>query len=131
MHSRLPSPRVLHQEDDPPEHLALKASGAYFWKNQNAVGNKTLHSLKGYTEAHTLRDTGQNQLFERSLGQTNFLILESLLERQEATRNHPGTEALAVAISVSSFYFKDNGASKFLCFVFPSLKFFFNFVYKF
>ena len=30
-HIRLPSPRVLHGEDEPPESLALKASGAYFF----------------------------------------------------------------------------------------------------
>ena len=27
-HVRLPSPGVSHQEDEPPDHLALKASGA-------------------------------------------------------------------------------------------------------
>ena len=40
--------------------------------------------------SHALVTRGQKQSFERSLGQTYLLILESLLERQEATGAHPG-----------------------------------------
>ena len=38
-HVRLTSPGVLHQEDEPPEHLALKACGAYFWESQQTERN--------------------------------------------------------------------------------------------
>jgi len=37
---RLCSPGILHWEDEPPEHLALKTRGAYFEKSQRAIGNK-------------------------------------------------------------------------------------------
>lgn len=39
-HIGLPSLRVLLQEDQPPEHLALKASSAYFQESQRAVANR-------------------------------------------------------------------------------------------
>lgn len=35
-----PSLRILSQEDQPPEHLALKACEAYFKERQKAVGNR-------------------------------------------------------------------------------------------
>ena len=45
-HIGLPSLGILHQEDEPPECLALKASGAYFPESQRAVGNRD-STLKG------------------------------------------------------------------------------------
>ena len=47
-HIRLPRPRVLHWEDEPPKCLALKASGAYL-EFQRAVGNRD-STLKGHTQ---------------------------------------------------------------------------------
>ena len=44
----LPSPGILHQEEESPEHLVLKANGAYLWKTQRAVGNRD-HTLKWHT----------------------------------------------------------------------------------
>ena len=60
-HIRLPSLGILHWEDKPPEHLALKASRAYFPESQSAVGNRD-STLKGYiTDAYILQDPGQKQ----------------------------------------------------------------------
>ena len=52
---------VLHQEDEPTKHLALKASGVYFWKRQRAVRNRD-STLKGCTQkSQMLWDPGQKQ----------------------------------------------------------------------
>ena len=48
-HIRLSSSGVLHWKDKPPEHLALKTSGAYFWTSKRAVGNRD-SILKGHTQ---------------------------------------------------------------------------------
>lgn len=45
-HIHFSSLGVLHQEDEPPEHLALKTSRAHVWESQRAVGNKD-SPLKG------------------------------------------------------------------------------------
>ena len=89
-HIRFPSPAVLHQEDENPECLALKVSGAYFGDSQSTVGNRD-SSFKGHT------------LWDLSADQTHLLILENFLERQEATGAYPGTQTL---VSV------DTGADK-------------------
>ena len=39
-HIRLPSLGVLHQEDKPPEHLALNPRETYFGESQMAMGNR-------------------------------------------------------------------------------------------
>ena len=43
-----------------------------------------------HTKSHMLHDPGQKEYFDRSLGQTYLLILDSLPERQEATAAHSG-----------------------------------------
>ena len=48
-HISLPRLGVLHWEDEPPEHLTLKPSRAYFQENQWAVGNRD-STLKGHTQ---------------------------------------------------------------------------------
>ena len=53
LHIRFPSPGVLHQEGELPEHLALKASGDFFGETQRAVGDRD-STLKGaYKLSHT------------------------------------------------------------------------------
>ena len=47
----LHSLEVLHQEETPPEHLALKARGAYVQESQRAVGNKDT-IFKGFKTQH-------------------------------------------------------------------------------
>ena len=47
-------------------------------------GRRNGDKVKEHTKSHILLDAEQKQLFERSLGQTYLLMLESLLERQEA-----------------------------------------------
>lgn len=60
-------------------------------RQQKGVANRE-SMLKRLTEkSHILRVPTQRQQFERSLDQTHLLILESLKERQEATRTTPGT----------------------------------------
>lgn len=39
-HISVPSPGVLHQEHEPPEHMALKVSRIYFQDTQRAEGNR-------------------------------------------------------------------------------------------
>ena len=46
---RLPSTGVLYQEDELPEHLALKISGAFFQEFQKAGGNRHF-TFKGCTQ---------------------------------------------------------------------------------
>ena len=67
-----------------------------------------------------LQDPGQKQQLKRNLGQTQMLILESLLERWEASGTHPVTEDLLVAaILGSSLYPEDTDASKYHFVVLP------------
>lgn len=80
----------LHWKEEPPEHLTLEVSRAYFWESHRAVGNRDFTLKRGHSASHALWDTGQKQSFERILGHTHFLILERLLERQEVTRADPG-----------------------------------------
>ena len=89
-HIRFPSPAVLHQEEESPECLTLKVSGAYVEDSQSTVGNRD-SNFKRLT------------LWGLSADQTCLLILESFLERQEATGAYPGTQTL---VSV------DTGAGK-------------------
>ena len=43
---RLPNLGVLYREDESPEHLALTASGDYFWESQRAAEIEWLKGLK-------------------------------------------------------------------------------------
>ena len=52
----LPSLGILHQEDEFPEHLSLKANGAYFLENQRTVGNRD-STLKGCIQNLTCSGT--------------------------------------------------------------------------
>ena len=59
-HISLPRPAVLGQEYETPEHLSLKACGAYFWESQRAVGNR-VSTFKGCTQkSHLLQDQGRS-----------------------------------------------------------------------
>ena len=108
----IPQPVVLHQEDKLPGRLTLKASRAYFWESQRAVGNRD-STLKGHTQNPTHSGTqGRSSQFERSLGETHLLILESLMERQDVMELTLGTQILTAAILGSSFYHKDTGIRK-------------------
>lgn len=84
-----PGPGFLHQEDELPKCLVLKARVAYFLETQGSVGNRDF-TFKGRTHNLTHQDPGQKQWFEGSLGQTSLLTLKSLPERQEATGAHSG-----------------------------------------
>lgn len=45
---KLSNSEVLHQEDEPPEHLVLNGSVAYFFRSPRGLG-KTEFTLKGHT----------------------------------------------------------------------------------
>ena len=59
------------------------------------------------------RDPGQKHYFDRRLGQTHLLVLDSLLQRQSGgggcLQITLGTETLMVAV-LGSFYHVDTGA---------------------
>ena len=59
-----------------------------------------------------LPDPVWRQSFERRLGQTHLLMLESLQKKQDETENPLGTQILAEAIFGSLFYHEDTGAGK-------------------
>jgi len=86
-HIWLPNSRVLHR-DEPPEWLTLKASGVCIDESQKAV-EKRDSTVTECMQNHMLQDPWQRQQFERSLGHTHLLILESLLEKQKATKIPP------------------------------------------
>ena len=48
----IPQPVVLHQEDKLPGRLTLKASRAYFWESQRAVGRETPLLKSTHTISH-------------------------------------------------------------------------------
>lgn len=56
LHVGLLSPGVLHQEKEPPGHLALKVNVAFFQKTQRDVENRDL-VLKGHPQNFTSSKT--------------------------------------------------------------------------
>ena len=71
------------------------------WETQKAVGNRD-YTLKVCTQnlaCPETQDPGQKQQFKRNLGQIHLLILESLLEKEDAVKTCPGD------IDASSSYF--------------------------
>ena len=48
-----PHIRYPRQQEELPEYLDLKVSGAHFWENQRAVGNR-LYFSRMHTKSHTL-----------------------------------------------------------------------------
>lgn len=52
LHIGLLSPGLLHQEEEPPGHLALKANVAFFHKTQRDVENRAV-TLKGHPQNFT------------------------------------------------------------------------------
>ena len=82
------SPRVQHQEEEPSECLALRASRDYFWESQRAVGNRD-STLKGQTQhlAHSATQSSRSNVKEPVADPPTDLG-ECL--REEATGAHPG-----------------------------------------
>lgn len=80
LYIRLPSPGVVPWEYELPQCLASKASGICFLESQEDVG-KGDSALTVYTQtSHALRSMAE-AVIQRSLEQTQLLILESLSER--------------------------------------------------
>ena len=52
----LPSPGVLHWEDEPPEYLALKTSMAYTWESWRVKGNRD-STFKGHIQNLTCSES--------------------------------------------------------------------------
>ena len=105
-HIRLPSLGVLHQEDKPPEHLALKANRAYFQETQRAMGkghtqNLTCFGTQGRSsnlkEAWVRLTCGSQRASGRGRRQLKFIL---------------GTQMLTAATLGSSSHHKVTGAGK-------------------
>ena len=60
-----------------------------FFKGTRGLG-KTDFTLRAHTKSHTLWGPGQKQQFDRNLGQTYLLLLESLPGMQETSMAHAG-----------------------------------------
>ena len=58
-HIRLPSLRIWHWDEQPPEHLALKASGCLVQEFHRTGGNR-LHSWRAHTRFHIHWDPAQS-----------------------------------------------------------------------
>ena len=114
-HTGLPSPKVvhlLHQENEPPEHLALKTSRAYVWESQGAVGNtdsalksvhKISHAPSPSTESVVWKEPGSDPLAD--LGEPPG--------EERGNWNSPlGKETLVAAILGSSFFRNNTAAGK-------------------
>ena len=100
-HLGLPSQGVLRWEDEPQNFLETQRAGEY-----RDFTLKTHRISQG---------PGQKPEFERSLGQTHLLNLESLPDRQEATGTCPGDTDTGGSHLGSSFYHMDSAAGKLHC----------------
>lgn len=74
----------MHWEDELPEYIVLKTIRACIQDIRRAIGNQD-HVLKGHMQNITLSETQYRGTVGKESGETHLLILESLLERQEAT----------------------------------------------
>ena len=50
--TRVPSPGIIHQENEPQEYMLLKASWAHFQENKRALGHRD-STIIGQTKFHT------------------------------------------------------------------------------
>ena len=70
-------PGSMHWEEEPLEHLVLKASRTWSWYS---IGlGETLCSWRAHTRTHAYQDPGKKQWFYRSLGHAYLLTLEGIL----------------------------------------------------
>ena len=72
-----PAWRVLHLEDEPPEHLALEAAGLTCKQPCRTGVNKDLTLKRCTQKFHVYQATGNKQSLDRSLGQTYLLVSET------------------------------------------------------
>ena len=61
LHIRLPCLGVRHQEEKPPEHLALKASGAWSQELHRTTGNRNSTLRRHASRSHVHQDTVKKQ----------------------------------------------------------------------
>ena len=78
---------VWHQEEEPPEYLALKASGAWSLELHRTGKNRNFTFGRYRLSMHT-RTQGKRQWLHRSLCQTYLLVLEGLSGRQMVAVAH-------------------------------------------
>ena len=86
LHVGLPNLGVVHQENEHPKGLAFKGSRACVWEG---CRKQILHFKRVCKISHALSPSAQ-AVISKEPGSAHLLILESLLERQEATGTHPG-----------------------------------------
>ena len=99
-----PQPGVLQREDEPPEHLAPKASRASFQESQRIVGNRDF-TLKGHIE----NSHAPGRLKGAWVRPTCWSWRASQRSRRQLELTLE-TQTLAVAISRSFFYHMDGSA---------------------
>ena len=115
---RLPSLGILHREDKPPEHLALKTSGAQDKKRQRTIGNR-YSTQRASTKCHMFHISAQRHELERRPGQTLLLILENLLEWQKLTGTPSRDADTGETAIFEAFYHNNIGTSKCHFRIFP------------
>ena len=106
---RLPSLGVLHQEDEPPEHWALKASRACVQNTARAIRQRLLcEHTQNLTHSET-QHRGRN--LKGAWVRCPCWSWRDSWE-EGGIRTPPGTHMLVAAISVSLFYHEETGAGK-------------------
>ena len=103
-HLRFPILGVWHWEEEPPEHLALKASGACAQELHRTGENRDSHSWRAHKSFHV---HWANQGFYKDLGQSYPLVLECLLGNKGVAVAHCGgwtleSEVQGIIIGVNS-----------------------------
>ena len=79
---------VWHQEEEPPQYLALKASGAWSLELHRTGRNRSV-TFGGHRQGIMhIRTQGKKQWLHRSLCQTYLLVLEGLSGRQMVAVAH-------------------------------------------
>ena len=86
-HVRFPSLGVWHQEEEPPEHLALKTSGLVFRRSTGWRETET-PLFEGTHKVSCALGPWAKQWLHRSLGQTYLWVLEALLGRRGSAVAH-------------------------------------------
>ena len=94
----LPNLGVWQWEEEFLENQTLKASGIWLQDFGRTGGNRD-STLGGHTQSSVCVGTqGKEQWPHRRLNQTYLLVLEGLLQRQEAAVAHQGTRTLAAEV---------------------------------
>lgn len=112
-HTGLLSLRVMLQEGEAPlEYLALRASGAYFWRTKRAVGNRN-PILKKHTKNITHSETqGRNSKLNSAWGRPTCQSQRGTWRGRRQLAFTQGPYTMMGVILGSLYYHMDTGAGK-------------------